>query len=37
VDELRTASGEDAEIKRHALMNRVDDARRWKRFVERVR
>lgn len=37
VDELRSASGQEAEIKRHALMNRVDDARRWKRFVEKVR
>ena len=24
-------------INRHALMNKVDDARRWKRFVEKVR
>jgi hypothetical protein len=37
VDELRNASGKEAEIKRHALMSRVDDARRWKRFVEKVR
>ncbi|MDW5562276.1 MAG: DUF5788 family protein [Methanomassiliicoccus sp.] len=37
VDELRTASGKDAELKRHALMTRVEDARRWKRFVEKVR
>jgi len=37
VDELRSASGQEAEIKRHALMNKVDDARRWKRFVEKVR
>jgi hypothetical protein len=37
VDELRNASGKEADVKRHALMNRVDDARRWKRFVEKVR
>jgi hypothetical protein len=37
VDELRNASEKDADIKRHSLMNRVDDARRWKRFVEKVR
>jgi hypothetical protein len=37
VDELRTASGKDAELKRHSLMTRVEDARRWKRFVEKVR
>lgn len=37
VDELRNASGKEAEIQRHTLMNRVEDARRWKRFVEKVR
>ncbi len=37
VDELRNATGKDAEVKRHALMKRVEDARRWKRFIEKVR
>lgn len=36
-DELRSATGEEADVKRHALMKQVDDARRWKRFVEKVR
>ncbi len=37
VDELRTVSGKEAELKRRSLMTRVEDARRWKRFVEKVR
>jgi len=36
-DELRNATGEEADVKRHALMKRVDDARRWKRFIDKVR
>lgn len=37
VDELRVIEGKEAEVKRHELMTRVEDARRWKRFVEKVR
>jgi Family of unknown function (DUF5788) len=37
VDELRTSKGEEAEFRRHDLMNRVEDARRWQRFIDRVK
>jgi hypothetical protein len=37
VDDLRTSKGEEAELKRHDLMKRVEDARRWKHFVDEVR
>jgi hypothetical protein len=37
VDELRTAKGEEAEFKRHDLMKRVEDAKRWQHFVKEVK
>ncbi len=37
VDELRASKGDEAELKRHDLMNRVEDARRWQQFVDKVR
>ncbi|MBI0582999.1 MAG: hypothetical protein ISF22_02095 [Methanomassiliicoccus sp.] len=37
VDELRNARGEAAEIKRQDLMKRIEDVRRWQRFVDQVR
>jgi hypothetical protein len=37
VDELLSAKGEEAEVKRQDLMARVEDARRWKHFVDKVR
>jgi hypothetical protein len=36
VEELRNATGDDVSIKRHDLMKRVEDAQRWRRFVDRV-
>jgi hypothetical protein len=37
VDELRTASEKDGEVKRHDLMKRVEDAKRWQKFVKEAR
>lgn len=37
VDELRSVKGEDADVKRHQLMAQVDDARRWKKFIDTVK
>lgn len=37
VDELRTSKGDEADLKRHDLMNRVEDARRWQHFVDKVK
>jgi predicted CopG family antitoxin len=34
VDELRTAKGGGAEVMHHDLMSRVEDAKRWQRFVK---
>jgi hypothetical protein len=36
VDELLSVQAEETEVKRQELMARVEDARRWKHFVERV-
>jgi hypothetical protein len=37
VDELRTSKGDEAEFKRHDLMKRVEDARRWQHFIDQVK
>lgn len=34
VDELRHSKGEEGEIKRHDLMKRVEDAKRWHKFMK---
>jgi hypothetical protein len=37
IDELRSAeNAEKAEFKKNALMNRVEDAKRWQKFVESI-
>lgn len=36
VDELRNATGDEAGLMRHDLMKRVEDAQRWKHFVDQV-
>lgn len=38
IDELRSAdSAERAEFKKKALMSRIEDAKRWQRFVESIK
>ncbi len=38
IDELRSAeSVEKAEFKKEALMSKVEDARRWQKFVESIK
>ncbi len=37
VDELRSSSHEEGQIKRRELMGRVDDARRWQDFLKDAR
>ncbi len=37
VDEIRTADSETAKVKSRALMSRVEDTRRWHKFLKEVR
>ena len=34
VDELRNAEGEEGELRRHDLMKKIEDAKRWQHFVK---